>query len=144
MKYSVSILFIFFTVLSLCCVLDSYSEHAATPSITLEPSDLDKYNKFVPSYNGKVTFNITVSDLDARQNGFSRGRVEVSFSKVTNWLGIYMNHPEASKANSENDFRFYWEDQESQLNGGTWDDANWTGAKDSVSVSFEGSSSQFK
>ena len=41
MKYSISILFLFFIVLSLCCVLDSYSEHAAAPSITLEPADIE-------------------------------------------------------------------------------------------------------
>ena len=136
------LLFCLFTILFVLCLSDTYAVSIELKS----PSDYDDWR---PTYNGKLTFTVVVSGLHKSPEGFSKGSVTLSFPEVSNWVGICMNAPLPSLAQTTPDLRFYPKDQSVLQKGLEWVPKNWndlvgaedtgdtTDVQDSVSVKFD-------
>ena len=130
-----------FTILS-----GLYSSGAHAVSIELKPPS--NYDTWRPTNTDKITFTVIVDGLHDSSEGFSEGAVTLSFSEVSEWVGICMNAPQ-SGAESDPDLRFYPKDQSKLSDGLEWDPENWNrlvgdesiaddeSVRDSVGVKFD-------
>lgn len=72
----------------LLSILATYSiAHAQT--MTFTPADPSSYDSWEPTYDGTLSFTVSVSGLNAA--GISKGEVRFDFEKVSKWKGICMN-----------------------------------------------------
>ena len=120
--------------------------YAVTPTIELETGS--GYDIWKPTDGGKITFTVVVKNLHDPAEGFSEGKVTLSFPEViTSWSGICMNSPRL-KPQDTPDLRFYPKDQAVLGNTLKWDSPIWndlvghpntsddSAVKDSVGVVF--------